>query len=104
MKTAIETCGPTCPLETVTLRALKDEESGRIRSDQTLAENIDNLAGAYARLAVRYDDIMATLERIDAKLDKLQRRVDKLSSLKWWIGIIVGGATVGGQIATAFLK
>ena len=108
-----------CPLETVTLRALKDEESGRIRGDQTLAENLDRLADAYAKLSLRSEFDRRQLvslndwieneknERI-AELDSIRRSVrdlsDRFSSFQWRLGIVLGTIQVVTQIVQHFVR
>lgn len=108
-----------CPLEQHTLHMLKDEESGRIRGDQQLAENIDRLANAYTKLALQHDFDRKQLTSLNdwieeernqriAELDTIQRQVrdlnERFSSLQWRLGIILGTVQVAAQVLQHFLK
>lgn len=108
-----------CPLEQHTLHMLKDEESGRIRGDQQLAESIDRLANAYATLASRSEfdakQLASLNDWIDeesrqriAELDAIQRQVrdlsERFSSFQWRIGLMLGALQVAAQMVQHFLK
>jgi hypothetical protein len=104
-----------CPLEEVTLHALKNEESGRIRGDQSLATCYDNLVIVYAKLAVSRDDIVRQLVVLVARVKNLEdteeerhaqiiAELKKTRNFKYTLSIVLGAAMLAGQVLGAFLK
>lgn len=104
-----------CPLEEVTLHALKNEESGRIRGDQTLSESYDNLVAVYAKLAVSRDDIAKQVCAVVLRVKNLEdteeerhaeilRELKKNRNWRYTLTIVLGAAMMAGQVLGAFLK
>ena len=110
-----------CPFETA-LDRLKEADARRIRSEQSIVENLDRLADSFFRLQReaqdRARDVIEARRAVDSnavdvlnlrnelrELHKVQlHTARKVGSIKYWLAAIVGAVAFATQFVEPLLR